>query len=75
MDREGVQRSLRRVIGESLERVNRRVRIGMKGEGTQYAGNIHNPTSQRLAYEWQQFLRQRNGRKEIRFKSFAQHFG
>ena len=75
MDGEGIQRSLRRVIGESLEWVNRRVRIGMKGEGTQDAGNIHNPTGRRFAYEWQQFLCQRNGRKEIRFKSFAQHFG
>ena len=71
---EGIQRSLRRVVGESLEWVNRRVRIGMKGEGTQDAGNIHNSTGWRFAYEWQQFLRQRNGRKEIRFKSFAQDF-
>src|SRR6266403_5992356 len=75
MHGEGIQRSLRRVVSECLEWVNRRVRIGMKGEGTQDAGNIHNPAGRRLAYEWQQFLRQRNGRKEIRFKSFAQHFG
>src|SRR4029077_15190350 len=74
MDREGVQRSLRRVVSESLEWVNRRVRIGMKGERTQDTGNIHNSTGRRFAYDWQQLLRQSNGCKEIRFKSFAQHF-
>src|SRR4029079_16472943 len=46
-----IQRSLRRVVSESLERVNRRVRIGMKGERTQDAGNIHNSTGRRFAYE------------------------
>src|SRR6266481_5848788 len=38
MHGEGIQRSLRRVVGESLEWINRRVGIGMKSEGTQYAG-------------------------------------
>src|SRR6266850_4036506 len=74
MHSEGIERSLRRVVSEGLERVNRRVRIGMKGQRTQDTGNIHNSTGRRFAYEWQQFLCQRNGRKEIRFKSFAQHF-
>src|SRR4029077_2863272 len=53
MHGEGIQRSLRGVVGESLEWVNRRVRIGMKSERTKDAGNIHNPTGRRLAYEWQ----------------------
>ena len=74
MDRERVQRSLRRVVSESLERVNRRLRIGMKRERTKDAGNIHNSTGRRFAYERQQFLSQRNGGKEIRFESFAQDF-
>ena len=47
----------------------------MKRQRTQDAGDIHNSGCRRFAYERQQFLRQRNGRKEIRFKSFAQHFG
>ena len=53
MHGEGIERSFRGVVSESLERVNRRVRIGVQCKRTQDAGNIHDSACRHFAYEWQ----------------------
>ncbi len=72
MDCEGVQSRLRCVVREGFEPIDRRLRVGVQRQRTKNARKVHDAAFRSLLDQWQQYLRQLNGSKEVCVEGLAQ---